>query len=81
MIYHWYDLLGNFGVALILLAYFLLQSERVRGQDISYLLLNTLGAMLVLVSLWFDFNLSAFIIEALWVVISLYGLTRLTFCR
>ncbi len=31
--YHWYDLVGNIGVALIIGMYFLLQLGRVRGAD------------------------------------------------
>jgi len=39
-------------------------------------LLNALGASLVMVSLLFDFNLSAFLMEAFWFLISLFGLLR-----
>lgn len=38
--------------------------------------MNALGAALVIISLCFDFNLSAFVIEAFWVVISLVGIGR-----
>ncbi|HEX6831895.1 MAG TPA: hypothetical protein VF132_00060 [Rudaea sp.] len=76
MSYAWYDLLGNIGVAMMLVAFFLLQAQRMGAQDLSYLLLNGVGALLVLVSLWFAFNLSAFVIETAWVAISAYGLVR-----
>ena len=35
-----------------------------------------MGAALILLSLAFDFNLSAFLMEAFWLGISLFGLTR-----
>jgi hypothetical protein len=38
--------------------------------------LNGLGALFILYSLWFDFNLSAFLIELIWLLISLVGLGR-----
>jgi len=43
---------------------------------LSYLLLNAVGAMLVMISLMFRFNLSAFLMEAFWLLISLYGLAK-----
>lgn len=76
MTYHWYDFAGNVGVVIILLAYLLLQMQKLRIEDWRYSLVNALGAGLILISLYFAFNLSAFLIEAAWLVISLYGLAR-----
>lgn len=74
--YGWHDLMGNIGVLLIVGAYFALQSGRLVSTHVSYSLLNGFGAILILVSLYFEFNLSAFIIECLWLVISIYGLVK-----
>ena len=74
--YGWPDLIGNIGVALIVGAYLALQLGRLDGRAPLYSITNAIGAALVLVSLWFDFNLSAFIVEMFWVVISLIGLVR-----
>lgn len=71
------DAIGFVGVLLILTAYFLLQTERLSTQQLSYQILNGLGAALVLVSLCFTFNLSAFIIEIVWLLISLYGAAKI----
>ena len=76
MDYSWFDLIGNVGVLLMVVAYLLLQLERLSGSAISYLLLNAVGAMLVMISLMFRFNLSAFLMEAFWLLISLYGLAK-----
>ena len=73
---HWYDWAGLFGVLLILLAYFLLQAGRMRGDALPYQLLNAAGALLVLVSLLYAFNLSAFVMEAAWLAVSIYGIVR-----
>lgn len=72
----WYDIVGSVGVACIVLAYLLLQIGRLRSDELRYSLLNGAGATLVIVSLIYDFNLSAFLIEAFWVVISLIGIVR-----
>ncbi len=76
MKYGWYDLVGNVGVAMMVIAYLLLQLGKLRINDLSYSLANAIGAVLVLFSLWYSFNLSAFLVESFWFLISLYGLLR-----
>jgi len=76
MTYSIYDVLGNIGVFLIILPYFLLQIRKLSSESLFYSALNALGASLIIVSLLFDFNLSAFIVEAFWVMISLIGIGR-----
>jgi paired small multidrug resistance pump len=73
---HWYDWAGLVGVAVILLAYFLLQASRLRGDALIYQLMNAIGALLVLVSLLYAFNLSAFLMEVAWLGVSIYGIVR-----
>ena len=70
------DFLGNIGVVLIIIDYLLLQLNRISSNSLSYSLLNAAGASLIIISLIFNFNLSAFIMEATWVLISLFGLYR-----
>jgi hypothetical protein len=73
---HWYDLAGNLGVILIVAAYLLLQLERVASSSVSYLAGNATGAALILLSLVYEFNLPAFLMEAFWLAISVMGLVR-----
>ncbi|XBQ15123.1 MAG: hypothetical protein ABL308_09130 [Oceanicaulis sp.] len=75
------DFIGLAGVACILLAYFLLQIEKVRGDTLAYLLLNTVGACLLIISLMVTFNLASFVIEIFWLAISLFGLGKLAWRR
>lgn len=72
----WHDFLGTAGAAIILVSYFLLQLQRISSTTLSYSVLNGTGALFILVSLWTDFNLSAFLIEAFWLAISLLGVVR-----
>lgn len=81
MTYSWYDFAGLTGVVLIVIAYLLLQIGKLPSTAPSYSLLNALGAFLVMVSLVFDFNLSAFLMEAFWFLISLFGLVRVMFFK
>lgn len=70
------NVVGLLGVVGILSAYVLLQSERLRAEQPMYSLLNALGSGAILFSLIFDFNLSAALVEGMWMVISFYGLYR-----
>jgi predicted membrane protein len=72
----WFDLAGFIGVLLILVAYLLLQLDKLPSSSPSYSLLNAAGALLIMVSLLFKFNFSAFLIEVFWFLISLLGLSR-----
>ena len=81
MDYGWFDLVGNVGVLLMVIAYLLLQLEKLSSSAVSYLLLNAIGAVLVIISLTFSFNLSAFLMEVFWLLISLYGLTKPLFSK
>ena len=56
--------------------YLALQAEKITSDSIMYSLFNALGAALILISLYFKFNLSAFVIEAFWLIISLYGMYK-----
>ena len=76
MSYHWYDFVGNIGIVFILGSYLLLQLEKISARDWRYSAANGLGAALILFSLYFAFNLSAFLIEAAWLLISLFGLFK-----
>ena len=76
MTYTYHDLIGNIGIILILWAYAALQVGRMTPGQMRYNILNGLGAAFILFSLIFKFNLSAFLIELAWLVISLYGLAK-----
>ncbi len=70
------DAIGLFGVGLIVLAYFCITSRRLNGEDVRYHLLNMAGAILLLISLMFNWNTPSVIIEIVWVSISGYGIWR-----
>lgn len=74
--YTWYDLVGNIGVFMVVMAFYLLQTERLTSRDIRYSLLNLTGAIMLLISLCFNWNLSSVIIELFWIAISLIGIFK-----
>jgi hypothetical protein len=75
MTYGLLDFVGNIGVALMMIAYLLLQLNKLKN-GLLYSVVNAIGATLVILSLLTNFNLSAFLIEAFWVLISLVGIIR-----
>ena len=77
MEYPLHNVIGNLGVALIVGSYFLVQIGRMSATGLAYTAGNGLGAAFVMISLYFDFNLSAFIIEVFWLLISGVGLARI----
>jgi hypothetical protein len=70
------DLVGNIGVVTLMVTYLLLQLEKIRSTDLSYSVLNAVGASLIVASLIVDFNLSALLMEVFWVLISFIGIGR-----
>jgi len=70
------DLVGNVGVVIIVVAYLMLQLEKIKSTDLSYSVMNALGASLIVASLIVDFNLSALLMEVFWVLISFIGIGR-----
>ena len=71
-----YNACGLFGMGLFLIVYALLQTGKLSVADIRYCFGNCAGAVLILISLWHDWNLSAFLLEVAWLAISLYGIFR-----
>ena len=70
------NLIGLVGVGLVLLVYLLLQTNKISQKELSFSLFNTIGSMLILVSLCFHFNLASFVIEISWLLISIFGVLR-----
>jgi hypothetical protein len=73
---NWYDILGTLGVAVIILTYAMLQLGRIRSEHVLYSILNAVGASLILISLYFDFNFPSVVVEAFWLLISIFGIGK-----
>lgn len=71
-----YSIIGLIGMIMIVMAYYLNLMGQLHTTQIRYSLMNFLGALLLLLSLCFHFNLGSFMIEIFWVAISLVGVLR-----
>lgn len=70
------DIIGTTGVALIVVTYFLLQIEKIKSTDLSYSVLNMLGSLMILISIFKNWNFASFLIEFFWILISLIGVYK-----
>lgn len=71
------DFVGLVGVAAYVSAYGLLQLGRLKVEDGYYALLNGIGALAILYSLIFEFNLPSFITQTAWLIFTVVGYARL----
>lgn len=76
MSYGLLDFIGNVGVVILIITFLMLQLNKLPSDGLAYSLLNAIGASLIVVSLLFDFNLSALLMEVFWVLISFVGIYR-----
>lgn len=71
------DTIGMIGTVLVVLAYYLMQLEKVNPRGLTYNLMNLIGALFLLISLTYTFNLASFVIEFFWIGASLIGLWKI----
>lgn len=70
------DTVGLIGVSCILVAYYLLNANRIDSKKIVYQILNFTGAWLILFSLFFHWNTASVVIEIAWISISTMGIVK-----
>jgi hypothetical protein len=69
-----FNVIGGCGVVLVMSAYTLIQTGKVRADQFIFPALNFFGTLLILVSLLKHWSLPAVIQEVLWLWISAYGM-------
>lgn len=68
------DWIGFFGVTILLIAYFLNLTNKIKKESVTYLLLNVIGAGIAcFASILLDY-LPFIILEACWTLVSAFGL-------
>lgn len=70
------DLIGVVGVSFVVGSYIWLHFNNDAARTVAYPAYNALGAGLIIVSLMYDWNLSAFLVEVIWGSVSLFGVAR-----
>ena len=67
------DIIGTLGVLIVIIAYFQLQIGKIDINNILFSSMNGIGSMMILFSLFYNWNLSSVLIEIFWILISLIG--------
>jgi len=74
--YTWSDFVGNIGVVILLVTYYLNVAGKIDSKGWQYNLANLIVAVLLGINLYYKPNISSIIIEIVWFVIATYGLVR-----
>lgn len=71
------QVLGFLGMICIVLAYYKVTSPKGWSADsVKFNVVNLVGAVLLIISLFFHFNLGSFLIEIFWIIIAVRALYR-----
>ena len=70
------DAIGMLGTLMVIVAYYLLQLERIDPKSLGYNVMNLVGAVFLFFSLCFNFNLASLVIEVFWIGASIIGLWK-----
>lgn len=71
------DAIGLLGVGCIVAAYLLLTVGKIHAEQPLYSWLNLIGALMIIISLFWSWNLAAFILEGIWAGLSFYKLWQI----
>jgi len=74
MALYYFRAIGLVGAAIFVIAYFANQARWLDSHDWRFPAANLAGALLILVSLFGEWNLPSVVIEVFWAAISVYGL-------
>lgn len=69
--------IGVIGMMCVVYAYLAIEKGWVDRNQRRFYLINLMGAILLTISLLFNFNLGSFMIEMFWIWISVAGLVRI----
>ena len=71
-----YNIVGFIGTVLLIGAYFANQQRWLASDDWRFPFANLVGALLILVSLFYEWNFPSVVIEIFWIAISLWGIGK-----
>lgn len=73
---HFNDAVGTAGVAILLLAFFLNLINVIKKESIAYLVMNVAGAALACYASWLINYIPFVVLEATWMLVSLFALIK-----
>jgi len=70
------DAVGSAGALVVVAAYFATQMRMMNSDDLAFPVLNLAGSILIVYSLFENFNLASMLIESFWILISMIGIVQ-----
>jgi hypothetical protein len=71
------DCIGSIGVAILLLAFVLILTNKISKEGITYLLMNFIGSGLAAIASYLIHYTPFIILEMAWMLVSLFGIGKL----
>ncbi|HCI05439.1 MAG: hypothetical protein UX26_C0037G0009 [Parcubacteria group bacterium GW2011_GWC1_45_9] len=71
-----FETLGWFGSFLIILAYYLLQTDKIEETDFKYQTINILGALMLGVNAYYKTAWAILTLQAVWILIGVMGILK-----
>ena len=73
---NWSDIIGSFGVTLLLIAFLLNLAGKISKDGLTYILLNLIGAGLAMLASWLINYMPFVVLEGTWTLVSLIAFTN-----
>lgn len=70
------DWIGSFGVAILLIAFILILTNKISKNGITYLMMNFIGSGLAAIASYLIHYIPFIILEASWMLASLFGIWK-----
>ena len=71
------DIIGWSGAILVLVAYAMVSSAKLTGDDLRYQILNLFGSIFLLINAFYHHALPSSVVNVIWIMIAIYMLVRI----
>ena len=75
------DLVGVIGVVICLLCHALTLKRKIKPHQWTFIVMNIVASSCIIYSLTYNFNLAAFLLESIWLLLALFSLFKLALRR
>lgn len=67
------DIVGWLGAAAVLYAYFLVSTNRIKGNSLHYQFFNVLGALCLIVNTYYNHAYPSTVVNIIWIAVAIYS--------
>lgn len=70
------DIIGWLGAAAVLYAYFLVSTNRIKGDSLHYQFFNVFGAICLIVNTFYNHAYPSMVVNIIWIAVAFYAVLR-----